>query len=350
MQAITLEVILRAVFGVTDDEPAGPARARCLRGLLDATASPTLQLAVAALAPARPHRPAASARGRPRRDRRDPRRGDRRAPRDPDAGRARRHPLACWSARRFEDGEPMSDAELRDQLITLLLAGHETTATALAWTFDLLLRHPEALRAARGELDAGDGDEYLRAVIAESLRLRPVVPLAGRRLAARAARRRVRAARPAPTSRPRSGSPTRAPTSTREPLAFRPERFLDDAARDLRLGPVRRRRAPLPRRGVRRVRDARRARRRPAPRATLAPAGPARERAGAAQRHAGAAPRGPHPGARRRVAAQLTGSEPFAMPSAASSNADDRRSLTDRSVASDWKNRPAKPGRSASSA
>ena len=47
-------------------------------------------------------------------------------------------------ATRFADGERMSDAELRDQLVTLLLAGHETTATALAWTFDLLLRNPAA--------------------------------------------------------------------------------------------------------------------------------------------------------------------------------------------------------------
>ena len=46
---------------------------------------------------------------------------------------------------RFEDGEPMDDGEIRDQLMTLLLAGHETTATGLAWTFDLLLRHPHAL-------------------------------------------------------------------------------------------------------------------------------------------------------------------------------------------------------------
>ena len=52
-------------------------------------------------------------------------------------------------AARFEDGEPMSDRELRDQLMTLLLAGHETTATALAWTFDLLLRHPAALARLR---------------------------------------------------------------------------------------------------------------------------------------------------------------------------------------------------------
>ena len=75
----------------------------------------------------------------------------------------------------------MNDEELRDQLITLLLAGHETTATALAWTFDLLLRNPSALAELRAELES-DGDEYLRAVIAEALRLRPVVPLAGRRL------------------------------------------------------------------------------------------------------------------------------------------------------------------------
>ena len=77
----------------------------------------------------------------------------------------------------------MSDDELRDQLMTLLLAGHETTATALAWTFDLLLRHPAALERLRSELEAGE-EAYLRAVISESLRLRPVIPLAGRRLGA----------------------------------------------------------------------------------------------------------------------------------------------------------------------
>ena len=78
----------------------------------------------------------------------------------------------------FEDGTRMEDQELRDQLMTLLLAGHETTATALAWTFDLLLRHPAALRRLRDSLEAGEED-YLRATISESLRLRPVIPLAG---------------------------------------------------------------------------------------------------------------------------------------------------------------------------
>ena len=71
---------------------------------------------------------------------------------------------------------------------------------------------------------------------------------------------RLHAARRAPTSRPRSGSRTRAPTSIREPYAFRPERFLDARAGDLRVDPVRRRRPALPRRGVRRARDAGRAR------------------------------------------------------------------------------------------
>ncbi len=76
----------------------------------------------------------------------------------------------------------MSDTDLRDQLMTLLLAGHETTATALAWTFDLLLRHRRELARLREEsLEAGE-DDYLRPTISESLRLRPVVPLAGRRL------------------------------------------------------------------------------------------------------------------------------------------------------------------------
>ena len=83
---------------------------------------------------------------------------------------------------RFEDGGQMSDSELRDQLVTLLLAGHETTATALAWTFDLLLRRPDALERLREEIATG-GDEYLRAVITESLRLRPVIAIACRRLA-----------------------------------------------------------------------------------------------------------------------------------------------------------------------
>jgi cytochrome P450 len=109
----------------------------------------------------------------------------------------------------------------------LLLAGHETTATGLAWTFDLLLRHREALDRLRDSLAAGE-DDYLKATISESLRLRPVLPLAGRRLNKELVADGLTL--PAGTD----VTPAIWLTHTRpdiypEPYAFRPERFLEDA-------------------------------------------------------------------------------------------------------------------------
>lgn len=72
-----------------------------------------------------------------------------------------------------------SDQEIHDELITLIIAGHETTGTALAWTFDLLLHHPAVMARLRDELANGD-EEYLEAVVHEALRLRPVVSTAQR--------------------------------------------------------------------------------------------------------------------------------------------------------------------------
>jgi cytochrome P450 len=75
---------------------------------------------------------------------------------------------------RDENGGAMTDVELRDELMTMLLAGHETTATGLAFAFDLLMREPRVLSRLRDELD-GEDDTYLDAVVTESLRLRPVI-------------------------------------------------------------------------------------------------------------------------------------------------------------------------------
>jgi cytochrome P450 family 135 len=134
--------------------------------------------------------------------------------------------LSMLMTAEFEDGSRMEDRELRDQLMTLLLAGHETTATALAWTFDLLLRHPAALGRLRDSLAAGEED-YLRATISESLRLRPVIPLAGRRLTEELSVDGMTL--PAGTD----VTPAIWLTHTRadlypEPFAFKPERFLEE--------------------------------------------------------------------------------------------------------------------------
>jgi cytochrome P450 len=92
--------------------------------------------------------------------------------------------LSLLLAARDEDGEPMSDAELRDELLTLVLAGHETTANSLAWTFERLLRNPGAYDRLREEVrsDGKDAAAYVEATIHETMRNRPVVPITGRRV------------------------------------------------------------------------------------------------------------------------------------------------------------------------
>lgn len=95
----------------------------------------------------------------------------------------RRDILSLLLQARTEDGEALSDKELRDELLTLVLAGHETTANQLAWTWERLVRNPvahDALRdAVRGE---GDAAEQIEATIVEAMRSRPVIPIIGRRV------------------------------------------------------------------------------------------------------------------------------------------------------------------------
>ena len=225
MQAITLEVILRVVFGVAE----GPRLAQlrdCLGKLLAETSSPLTQLFVLATRRFGGRYPLAKIEAGMKEiddllyaEIAEHRRRDDLEQRD--------DMLSALILARFEDGEGMTDTELRDQLMTLLLAGHETTATGLAWTFDLLLRHATSLQRLRDSLEDG-AEDYLRATIAESLRLRPVVPLAGRRLATDLEVDGL--SLPAGTD----VSPAIWLTHTRadvypEPFAFRPERFLEDA-------------------------------------------------------------------------------------------------------------------------
>jgi cytochrome P450 len=84
---------------------------------------------------------------------------------------------------RTEDGEALTDRELRDELLTLVLAGHETTANSLAWTWERLVRHPEAYERLRSAVRDDDGaDVQVEAAINEGMRCRPVIPMVGRRV------------------------------------------------------------------------------------------------------------------------------------------------------------------------
>jgi cytochrome P450 len=136
--------------------------------------------------------------------------------------------LSRLLAARDEAGDPMTDRELRDELITLLEAGHETTATGLAWVFERLLREPEVLARLREDLAEG-GERYLEAVIKEALRSRPVVYDAPRLLDAplEVGGRRVPAGW---FAAPLIWLIHQDPQAFPEPERFRPERFLGAGA------------------------------------------------------------------------------------------------------------------------
>ena len=218
MNALTLEVILRVVFGVTDERRLAELRPRVNRTV---QISPVVVLGL----------------GYPRLQRIGPWRRtvqnqreldrlihaeirERRAA--PDL--AERTDVLSRLIRVDDGGDRLTDAELRDQLVTLLLAGHETTATALAWALYEIGRDPEQRRRARAAVVAGD-DAWLDAVLKESMRLHPVIPMVVRTL-----------------TRPATVGGVDLPAGTTvgpsiliahgradnhpEPEAFRPERFL----------------------------------------------------------------------------------------------------------------------------
>ncbi|HVV90187.1 MAG TPA: cytochrome P450 [Solirubrobacterales bacterium] len=222
MQAMTLEIIIETVFGVHGGARLGELRA-ALRDFLDLLTNPRMLVPILTLGPDRLRA------YRPFRRRVDRVRGlivgeiaERRAAAD--LGE-RDDILSLLVAARHEDGSPMSDAEIHDELLTLLVAGHETTATALAWAVERLIRHPDKLARLREEVEAGE-EAYLTATIQETLRLRPVIVIVIRRLTE--AIRLGGYELPAGVNVvPSIHLVHRDPTIYPEPDAFRPERFLD---------------------------------------------------------------------------------------------------------------------------
>jgi cytochrome P450 len=225
MRALTFEVICRAVFGVTQRERVERMRA-ALGAVIDS--SPIFMISRPARADLGPLSPGGVFARRLRAA--DAVLGEEieRRRREPDL-HERADVLSLLLRARDDEGRAMTDAELRDELFTMLGAGHETTATGLAFAFELLLRNPAVLSRLRDELASGDGDAYLDAVVKETLRLRPVIDAAERTL-----------------TRPRSVAGWELPAGVRVypgialvhmredlyPRAreFRPERFIEDGA------------------------------------------------------------------------------------------------------------------------
>jgi cytochrome P450 len=184
MERLTLEVILEVAFGITDEARKDELR-RLLPLLLKSSRMLVFWGAVLHrdIGPIRPRATFEARRGAVDAllyaEIAERRAGHTRQRRGSADERARRKDiLSMLVEAEHEDGTPMGDAEIRDQLATLVLAGHETTATAMTWAIDLLQRNPDVLRHLRA--DAGEDPEYLDAVIREVLRIRPIVPVVGR--------------------------------------------------------------------------------------------------------------------------------------------------------------------------
>jgi len=222
-RAITLEVILRAVFGV-EAERMGPLKEGITNLLEPAQLLTILRAALSGPSRERPK----GAIGRAL-DRLDvliyEEIARRRAQSDVES---RADILSLLLGARDEDGQAMTDTELRDELVTLLLAGHETTSTSVAWAVERLVRHPDKLARLVAEIDADDGEEYMTAVVHETLRVRPVVPVVVRML--RSELEVGGYLLPAGTRVvPSIYLTNRNPQVYEQPREFRPERFLEAA-------------------------------------------------------------------------------------------------------------------------
>jgi cytochrome P450 len=227
MQAIALDVILRAVFGVEEGAHMSALRRLILEVLEPPPALLTFvppKYLDVPFSPFRTFLRRRAALARALREVVEVRRA---------AGGGGADILSLLLAARDADGRPMSDEELVDELVTMLAAGHETTATALSWTFACVLEHPAVEARLRDEIAGAAGDPaalaalpWLDAVIKETLRLRPIVPDVVRKL--QAPMRFAGFDLPAGVSlAPCIHLAHRRADVYPEPERFRPERFLD---------------------------------------------------------------------------------------------------------------------------
>ncbi len=227
MQAVTLDVIMAGIFGVEGKPAPGTPEAALrstIRRLARASTRPQAQLSeivhygreepigLMKLAIAQLDRPTYAVIDA------------RRRAADLDE---RRDILSLLLQARTEEGEALNDKELRDELLTLVLAGHETTANSLAWAWERLTRNPDAHEALLHAVRSGEGaEEQVEATIVETMRSRPVIPLIGRRVTV-------------PWQLGEHAVPADTPVAMSillvhhredlypDPFAFRPERWLD---------------------------------------------------------------------------------------------------------------------------
>lgn len=225
MQALTLEVILHLVFGLERGQSMDRLR-QALQRMLALTTHAAAQLFLLLVGPQK-MRTALTHRLLAEVDRLLYEEiATRRRQADLDT---RTDVLSMLLKARHEDGNPMGDQEIRDELITLLLAGHETTASGLAWAVERIIRHPDVHSRLLDEAQADDGQRYVDAVVKETLRMRPVLALVSRRLTEPmefggfSLPAGVKVA-------PSIYLMHRRPDIYPDPEEFRPERFLDNRA------------------------------------------------------------------------------------------------------------------------
>ena len=229
MQALTLDVITRAVFGVEHGARQEELKTR-IRAVIDPVGS---RAGVLLLALSGGRLGAGASRdfeaSRQALDELIYREIGRR--RDAEDLEEREDVFSMLLLARDEEGRAMSDREIRDELVTLLVAGHETTATALAWAFELLLRNPPVLQRLKAELETGSED-YLDAVVKETLRLRPVIMGIGRVVSGEAFEVGGYLIPPGVEINPSIATIHRREDRYPDAAAFRPERFLGADAPD----------------------------------------------------------------------------------------------------------------------